>query len=403
MNNNKLSILFLLQKVRTNKQGMCPVRCRITYQQKRKEFSTGLFIKPSHWSSKQQKAKPPNKENDFTNKQISLMRQKLNQAFLYLEVQDSPFDVETIYFQYKGDNLKKDFGTVEYFKLYLERLNKLVGVEIKQPTWNKFSYLFTDVVNFVKWKWNRKDVLLKNLDMDFLMEFEFYLKTEKDKKQITVNKNIQRFKKVVKSAVSSKYLDDFPFDEHQPKRVKTEVVYLTTDELDKLKNYQFAQPRLAMVRDMFVFCCYTGLPFLEMSSLEEKHIIENFDGQLWIKMNRVKTSKIISVPLLKPAREILDAYASDNEKLLPKLSNQKFNSYLKEIADIIGIEKRLTHHIARKTFATTVLLFNDVPMEIVSELLGHSKITITQEHYAKVVQKKVSEQMKNLGKKLSEM
>ena len=119
----------------------------------------------------------------------------------------------------------------------------------------------------------------------------------------------------------------------------------------------------------------------------------------WINIKREKTNKIISVPILPKAKSILNKYVNDNE-LLPKISNQKFNSYLKEISAITGIEKRITHHIARKTFASTVLLYNNVPMEIVSELLGHSNILITQESYGKVVQTKVSEEMKKLSRKL---
>ncbi|WP_340075825.1 site-specific integrase [Leptobacterium sp. I13] len=400
MNHNKLSILFLLQKVKLNKQGRCPIRCRITFRKKRKEFSTGLFINPDYWNSKKQKAHPPNADNDFTNTQISLIRQKLNQAFLVLQVKGEPFTVEDVYFQYKGKTLKRELGTVEYFEQFLKKFQKLVGVEIKQATWNKFSYIKSDAVAFIKWKYQRNDVLLKNLDMAFLLDFEYYLKTEKSKKQVTINKNLQRFKKVVKSAVTNKHLEQFPFTEHRPKQVKTNVVYLTTEELKVLENYNFSQPRLQRVRDMFVFCCYTGLAYHEMVNLQSKHIIVGFDGNRWIQMIREKTQKQIAIPLLSKALSILAQYHENDRYIFPKISNQKFNSYIKEIAAIVGIEKNLTHHIARKTFATTVLLYNDVPMEIVSELLGHSKISITQDHYAKVVQKKVSEHIELLKSKL---
>lgn len=242
--------------------------------------------------------------------------------------------------------------------------------------------------------------MLKDLDYSFIVEFEYYLKTQKLQKQITINKELQRFKKVVKTAVVGKLIDSFPFAEHKGKKITTTVIYLNSEELQHLEKYCFSQPRLEQVKDMFVFCCYTGLAYAEMSKLESKHIEPGFDGMRWIKMVREKTGKAVSVPLLPKALSILEKY-QDNQSLLPVISNQKFNSYLKEIADILGIEKKLTHHIARKTFATTVLLYNDVPMEIVSELLGHSKISITQEHYAKVVQKKVSEHITALGSKLA--
>ena len=140
-----------------------------------------------------------------------------------------------------------------------------------------------------------------------------------------------------------------------------------------------------------------------MASLESSHIHKGFDGNDWIKMIRKKTKREISIPLLAKSKEILAKYQeSENFKLLPIISNQKFNSYLKEISDVVGFEKNLTHHVARKTFATTILLYNDIPMEIVSELLGHSKISTTQESYAKVVQSKVSEHINTLEIKLNE-
>ena len=193
-----------------------------------------------------------------------------------------------------------------------------------------------------------------------------------------------------------------PFLLYKVKSSKKEVVFLTPEELDKLEKHQFAQQRLQQVKDMFIFCCYTGLAFNEMSKLEHKHIVIGFDGHKWIKINREKTKKLVSVPILFKATIAIERYCSENAPfILPRISNQKFNSYLKEIAEVLGIEKKLTHHIARKTFATTVLLYNDVPMEIVSELLGHSKVTVTQEYYAKVVQKKVSEHMELLSRKLN--
>jgi integrase len=180
------------------------------------------------------------------------------------------------------------------------------------------------------------------------------------------------------------------------KSAKKEVVFLSVDELKSLEEYKFSQPRLEDVKNMFIFCCYSGLAYAEMKALEEKHINIGFDGLKWINMERKKTGRVINIPLLPKALEILKLYEKE-DLLLPVISNQRFNSYLKEIASIVGIGKRLTHHIARKTFASTVLLYNNVPMEIVSELLGHSNMSITQEYYGKVVMKKVSEEIKKLN------
>lgn len=405
MRASKLSVLFLIEKVKANKQGKCPIKCRVTYNGQRKPFATGLFINPNHWYSKQQIAKPPNEENKYINNQLSLIKNKINQAFLMLQMKGVEFSLDDIYNQYKGKPTTQNKGLLFYYNEYLLRYKKLIGIEIKEITWNKFSYILNDLKDFIKHKYKANEVLLKDLDYSFIIEFEYYLKTEKNQKQVTINKALQRFKKVVKTAQISKLIDNNPFIEHKPKRVITNVVYLTPQELGLVEDYNFSQPRLELVRDMFVFCCYTGLAYNEMSKLEAKHINLGFDGNQWIKMVREKTSKEISIPLLSKPQLILQKFTLLNlssEKLLPKLSNQKFNSYLKEIAEIIGVEKNLTHHTARKTFATTVLLYNDVPMEIVSELLGHSKMSITQEHYGKIVQKKVSEHINILAKKLKD-
>ncbi|WP_298156126.1 site-specific integrase [Flavobacterium sp.] len=399
MTTQSLKILFVISATRKNKKGLVPLVCRLTYLGSRKPFATGLFINPKHWYSKLQTAKPPNEENTFINTELSLIKNKINQAFLILQVQGNAFTADDIFNQYKGKTARKNIGIVSYYTDYLDKHQKLIGIEIKQITWNKFSYIQTDLKDFIKSKFLKNDILLKDLDYSFIVEFEYYLKTKKLQKQVTINKALQRFKKVVKTAVVGKLIDSFPFVEHKAKRVVTNIVYLTTEELEKLENHPFSQIRLEQVRDMFVFCCYTGLAYNEMAKLESKHIETGFDGMKWIKMIRDKTSKEISVPLLPKAISILQKY-QEHQSMLPVISNQKFNSYIKEIGEIIGIEKKLTHHTARKTFATTVLLYNDVPMEIVSELLGHSKLSTTQEHYAKVVQKKVSEHMSLLQKKL---
>lgn len=401
MNNNKLSILFLLQKVKLNKQGKCPIKCRITFHQDRKEFSTGLFVNPRQWDSRLQKAKPPNEENSFINTQLGLIKNEINQAFLFLQVNEENFDVGDIYLQYKGDVSIRTKTILELFKEHNDRLEKLVGKEYSIATLWKFKQARDLLKGFIKYSFTKADYQFKDLDLKFVQDYEFYLKTEKSLAIATVNKMIQRFRKVVKIAISQGIIDRDPFVGYKVKRVKKEIVYLTTEELKKLEEYQFKSERLQIVTDMFIFCCYTGLAYNEMANLEKSHIINGFDGNEWINMKRLKTQQTLSIPLLTKSKFIIEKYNNAHEvKVLPNFSNQKFNAYLKEIADIVGIEKRLTHHLARRTFATTVLLFNDVPMEVVSELLGHSKITITQEHYAKVVNKKVSEQMNKLNSKL---
>ena len=372
---------------------------RITYLKKRKQFSTGLFINPNNWNSKQQLVKPPEPDAELINQQLSLIKTKINKAFLMLQIQENSFTVEDIYSLYKGEKSQRDYNVIEFFERYLKRLKTLINIDIKQVTWNKHSYVKKDIKSFIKWKYKTSDLPLKKLESNFITELDYYFKTEQNIKQITINKKIQRFRKIIKVAVAENYLDKDPFMLYRAKQVKIEIVYLTPEELEKFEKHVFAQPRLQLVQDLFVFSCYTGLPYLELMNLEQKNIIKGFDGNLWIQIKREKTSKSLSIPLLPKAFKVLEK-CSDEGYVFPRISNQKYNSYLKEMAEIIGLVKRMTTHMARRTFATTVLLYNDVPMEIVSKLLGHSSMKITQNSYGKIVEKKISEEMvrlKNIG------
>lgn len=398
---NSIKVLFVLDKAKSNIKGLAPLRCRITYLGERKPFATGIFINPKNWDSNKQLTKSPNEENNYTNKQLSLIKNKINQAFLLLQVKEEPFDVNDIYNQYAGKTLAKEYKLIEYYQIYLERLKKLIGIEIKQQTWDKFSYIKEDVYEFIKLHYQKSDVQLKDLDFNFISEFEYYSKTELKHKQVTINKALQRLKKVVKQSVINGYLDKNPFEEHKPKKVYPKIIFLTQQELDKLENHTFQSEALTRVKDCYLFCCYTGLAYKEMFELKKEDLITKSDGINWICKEREKTERTFSVPLILPkALEVMEVYSSESEFLLPRISNQSFNRLLKEIAVILEIPKNLTHHTARKTFASTVLLNNDIPIEVVSKLLGHSNISTTQEYYAELMPKKLSEQLTNLKSKL---
>ena len=393
----KTTILFQLYKAKTNFKGLCPIRCRITFNKKRKEFSTGIFINPSFWNGKQQQAEPPEPDVDYINTQLSLIRQHLNQAFLFLQVKGTPFTVLDIYSQYKGETPKDELGVIEVYKLHNDRIKKLIGIEIQQVTYSKYLESGKHLQDFIKHKFKTHDICFNTLKSNFLDDYEYFLKTEKKLQQSTLNKAIQRFRKVIKYAIAEDYLNKDPFILFRYKTVKKEVIFLSVDELQKLENHHFKIARMEKVKDLFIFCCYTGLAYKEMALLKKEDVVKEFDDNLWLHIKRSKTSKLYKVPLLPKALEIIKKYNDEDEVLIFKnISNQRLNGYLKEIADVVGINKNLTHHIARKTFASTVLLYNDVPMEIVSELLGHSSMKVTQASYGKIVQKRVSEEMNRL-------
>jgi integrase len=403
MNNYTLRILFVIANNRSRKDGTVPLFCRLTYNKKRKQFATGKFINPELWNNTRQLVKSPNEENNNINTQLSLIKSKINKAFLLLQVKELDFDVDDIYNQFIGKSTAAEKTLLEAFDYHINRMQKLVGVDVKQVSVEKYNQSLVHVKSFLKFKYNKNDYLLKDLKLQFLHDFEYYLKTDKKFIPNTVDKTLQRLRRVVRGSVGAEYLVKDPFILHKARKPKKEVIYLSEPELKALEKYEFSQERLQQVKDMFVFCCYTGLGYQEMSSLEAKYIIKGFDGNLLVEIIRQKTDKKVSIPLLPKAIEFMEKYAEGTPKefkRFPPISNHKFNSYLKEISAILGIEKNLTHHIARKTFATTVLLFNNVPMEIVSELLRHSNMNIMQSHYGKVLQKKVSEEIKRLNDKL---
>lgn len=408
MNTNKISILFLLQKSKTNQQGKCPVRCRITFKGEREEFASGLFVNPSHWHSKQQIAKPPTEENTFTNTQLSLIKNKINQAFLFLQMNQVDFDVNDIYKTYKGEPTSKEIKVLENYSNYNLRIKSLVGKSLEKVTYNKYLESFNHLQDFIKFQFKSSDIKLSELKGNFLDNYQHYLSTEKGLNkqglaQSTINKAIQRFRKTIQYALSEGYLKSDPFIMHKAKVEKKKVIFLSPEELSRLEKHDFQTQRVQNIKNLFVFCCYTGLAFNEMSKLKKADIFTGFDGHLWLTVSRSKTNRSYNVPLLPKAKNVIDLFEDkESEMVFPRISNQKFNEYLKEIADVLGIDKKLTHHIARKTFASTVLLYNDVPMEIVSELLGHSSMVVTQANYGKIVQNKISEQIKNLVKSLND-
>ena len=394
-----MKILFYIRRNKINSNNQCPLTCRITLDCGRKEFSTGLFINPDKWNASKQKAFPSNTDHNQLNTQLSLIKQEINQAFLMLQVQQEVFDVEDIYLKYKGEDIKTEKTLLEVYTLHNDRMKKLVGIEYSDATHKKFEESRNHVKSFIKHNTQKSNILLEKLNMKFLNDFDYYLKVEKKLKQVTINKHIERLRKIIKLALAEGFLERDPFLLFKQKQVILQVVYLDTQELKVLEEHQFKQVRLQQVADMFIFCCYTGLPYQEMATLKKENLIDGFDGRKWINIYRQKTKKHLRVPLLSKAEQILSKYESE-KTLLPVISNQQFNSFLKEIGSILGINKRITHHTARKTFASTVLLYNDIPMETVSELLGHSNIKVTQAHYAKVVQRTVSNQMDKLNIKL---
>lgn len=399
----KLQVSFYSLESKLTTKGEVPIYCRIAIAKNIKQFSTGMYILPKYWDKTKQRAKGRTPEAEAVNTHLEQMHDKLLNAETKLLI-ESPEDytLNDIYLIFTGQYAENSPTLLKLFKERLDKMEKLVGSEYTLRTFRKFREVYNHTQNYLNEACNLKDIQFKKLDFKFIQNFQEYLLISKKHKPITVNKIIQRVNQIVLLAVKYKYLPEHPFKGYKPLKEVKQLVFLTEEEVNILENYHFAQNRLAKVRDYYIFSVYTGLAYNEALSLKKEHIVKGFDGNDWIKMVRQKTQKEINIPLLPQAKRMIEKYhqSDEQEYILPPLSNQKINSYLKEIAEITGIKKHLTHHTARKTFASTILLYNNVPIEIVSKLLGHSNINITQKSYAQVINKSISNHMIQLSQKL---
>ena len=395
-----MKVLFLIQRKKVNKRGFLPIMCRITFKKERKEFSTGIMIQSAWWLNKSQEVKVTVENSNVINSRLVQIRQKLDKTHLLLEVENSDFNVNDILSVYRGEKIKIELSLIAAIKEHNSYHEKLIGKEIKKVSFQKFENTSTHVKGFLKWKYNQPDLKLKGVKFQFIVDFEYYLKVVENMQQSTINKNTQRLKKMINFAVAQEYIPVNPFLLHKPRSVKKDVVYLTSMELKAIEEKTINIKRIAEIRDCFVFCCYTGLAFREMSNLRASNIVKGDNEGSRIEIVRQKTGKRIIIPLLPKALNILEKYQDSllEHHVLPSKTNTHFNAYLKEIAGLCGIKKTLTHHLARKTFATTVLLYTDVPIEIVSKLLGHSRIGVTQAHYGEILNKKVAMEIDRISK-----
>lgn len=400
----RICISFFRWKSRSNPKGEAPIYCRLTQDKIRRQFSTGHYVLAKEWDSEKQRVRSKFKQRriDLINEDLDMIYNKLYNLESKLIVEGADNIVEAVYNIYMDKDTSVNFF-IQLFQKRYEVASKMEGIKFAKYTLWKFRHIMEQTQEYIKCRYGQEDIPLLKIDTSFVLGFEEYLLLEKKLAPITVNKVLQRVKQIIQYGIKCNYIKVDPFVEYKPLKTEKELVFLTEEELNMLENYQFAQEKLGKVRDLYLFSVYTGLAYHEAFTLQRKHIVKGFDKELWINMKRGKTGKAFEVPLLPKAIEIIKKYGeldNDDSYILPRMSNQKMNSYLKEIADIIGIKKRLTHHTARKTFATTILLYNDIPIEIVSSLLGHSSIAITQKHYAKVVNKKVSMCMEELKNKL---
>jgi site-specific recombinase XerD len=401
---NSISVLFYLRKSIIRKKTEAPIYMRITVNGSRVDLSTHQFTLDDKWDVKHGQVKGPKSETHTVNNTLDNLRSKVNKIFTQLETMGKPITAEIIRNTLEGKSINRR-SLVEAFKLYNEQLKPKVGHGYAKATLVKYQVTCNKVEDFIRFQYNRSDVFLDELDYQFTVNFELYLKTHDFNIQNTVSKHVTLLKKIINYCLANNWLEKNPFINFKCPYKDPERHFLTKDELETLQSKAMMINRLAVVRDMYVFSCYTGIPFADMENLIPSDVSIGIDGDKWIIFNRIKNGSRSPVPLLPVPLSIIEKYKdypvnSSKGKLLPMYSNQRVNGYLKEIATICGIEKTLTFHTARHTFATTVTLTNGVPIETVSKMLGHTSIKTTQ-IYSKVVDVKISHDMKVLKEKIA--
>ena len=398
----KVSILFYAKKAKAAANGLIPIYTRITINGKRIELSTNRFVEISKWSKEAGKIKGTSEEARSINNHLDLLKSQIRDAEMELIHKKIALTTETIKCKLLGVDDRARM-LVPIFQDHNNKIKELIGKEYAPGTLERYKTSLSHTIEFLEWKYKISDIEIYKIDYAFVTDYEFFLRSVRNCANNTAVKYIKNFNKIIKLCLANDWLDKNPFANYKSKVKEVERVYLSEDEIQNIINKDFKTERLSLVRDIFLFSCFTGLSYIDVKNLTKSHISFGIDGEKWIFTHRQKTESASKIPILPVTQMIIDKYenhpqSNNQEKLLPILSNQKMNAYLKEIAAVCEIEKELTFHIARHTFATTVTLTNGVPIESVSKMLGHKNLRTTQ-HYAKVLDKKVSEDMKILKDK----
>lgn len=400
--NSKVILHCYPKSTKANNAGLFPIYIRITVDGKRIEFSTKKFIDPQKWSKEQSKMKGNSSESCSINSYLDVIKSKIVEIQMRLIHQKEQLTFEMIKNEVLGTQVRER-TLIPIFQDHNNRIEALLGQEYAPGTLERYKTSLKHTQDFLQWKYNISDIELDKIDHALICDYEFYLRSVRKCANNSAVKYIKNFKKIVKQCMANGWISQDPFANYKSKVKEVERVFLTEQEINKIANKKFVSDRLSIVRDLFLFSCFTGLAYIDLKNLTTQHISKGIDGEQWIFTHRQKTESASKIPLLPTPQEIINKYKSHphceiQNKLLPVPSNQKMNAYLKEIADVCGINKELTFHIARHTFATTVTLTNGVPIESVSKMLGHKSLKTTQ-HYAKVLDKKVSEDMNILRMK----
>ena len=403
---SNIKVTFWLNLAKKNLQNLVPIYVRVSFNYEHFTKATGMTIKSVDWDKKAMRVKGNNEEVYSINNQLDGTRLKILQIINQLTITGKPFNIFTIKRILDGNDANQ-MTLISLMDEHLIEMKKLLGMDYEQATIVKYTNTRLRLEQFLKYKYKHADIYLYDLNHAFINDWIAYLKNKHGNSTTTCYKHYQRLTRVLRKAINYGYMEKHPFPDFKIRQPKKRIEYLSMDEINRIEQTDFKVDRLNNIRDIFIFCCYSGMAYAEVESLTPDNITKGMDGELWLNIIRKKTKKNYLVPILPKALEIIEKYKKHplclkKDRLLPVPSNVKYNAYLKEIAEVAGVKKYLTTHLARKTFASTIMLANGVNISVLSKLLGHANVQVTLDSYASVADEMLLKNVKDLKIKLNE-
>ena len=404
MERTTFGLLFYIRRDKTNKKGEAPVFMRLTINGERADASIKRFIEPHAWNSAKGKANEKSRGGKDLNLYLDAISANILRIQRDLELDKKEVSAQIILNRYLGKEQSDRHTLMEVFRAHNEKCRALSGISLAPGTVIRYETTLRLTEEFLQKSYQKEDCYLDEVTNQFIEDFEFFLKTVRRCCHNTTSKYLMNFKKIVRIALAKGWMKKDPFAQIRFHLDPVEREFLEKQELKAMLNKAISIPRLAQVRDIFCFCCLTGLAFTDVQQLKEEHLVADIHGKIWIRKARQKTKNMCNIPLLDEAQKILDRYkehpyCQTHGVLLPVCSNQKMNSYLKELADICGIRKNLSTHAARHTFATLTLA-SGATIDNVAKMLGHANVNMTR-RYAKVLDSSIMRDMEVVAENMA--
>ena len=404
MERTTFGLLFYIRRDKTNKRGEAPVFMRLTINGERADASIKRFIEPHAWNSAKGKANEKSRGGKDLNLYLDAISANILRIQRDLELDKKEVSAQIILNRYLGKEQSDRHTLMEVFRAHNEKCRALSGISLAPATVIRYETTLRLTEEFLQKNYKKEDCYLDEVTNQFIEDFEFFLKTVRRCCHNTTTKYLLNFKKIIRIALAKGWMKKDPFAQVHFHFEPVEREFLEKQELKAMLNKEITITRLAQVRDIFCFCCLTGLAFTDVQQLKAEHLVVDIHGKIWIRKARQKTKNMCNIPLLDEAQKILDRYrdhpyCQTRGVLLPVCSNQKMNSYLKELADICGIRKNLSTHCARHTFATLTLA-SGATIDNVAKMLGHANVNMTR-RYAKVLDSSIMRDMEAVAENMA--